>query len=344
MTNQSQGKETTMTEITSAPGVPVAAPASRWSRERIVSLLLDQSTLIVFVAMLVIAAMLTDRFYTFENFTNIMRQCVPLGVVSLGLLFVILTGGIDLSVGSLMAIVSVVVALSIPTYGLFGALILGLLTGTFFGAISGVLVAYFRIAPFIATLAVMTIARGAGLIISKGQPEFINDDGFNDFGIASFLGLPTTVYVLLICFAVALFLYKKTVFGRLVISIGSNEIATRFAGIRVERYKFGVYLISGFACAVAGIIASTRTGVGSPILAIGFELDAIAAVVVGGASLAGGRGRVFNTIIGALILSVISNVMNLLNIPGYHQQVVKGIIIVLAVLLESLKLRLSSRS
>ena len=307
-------------------------------------LLLDQSSLIVFIAILLVSAFLSDRFLTVDNITNILRQSVPLGVVSLGLLFVILTGGIDLSVGSLMAIVSVVVALSIPTFGLTGALILGLLTGIFFGAISGVLVAYFRIAPFIATLAVMTIARGAGLIISKGQPEFINDEGFNDFGIASFLGLPTTVYVLLVCFAMALFLYRKTVFGRLVISIGSNEIATRFAGIRVERYKFGVYVISGFACAVAGIIASTRTGVGSPILAIGFELDAIAAVVVGGASLSGGRGRVFNTIIGALILSVISNVMNLMNIPGYHQQVVKGIIIVLAVLLESLKLRLSSRS
>ena len=312
----------------------------------ILATLRQYSMLIALVAVMIIFEILTNNVLLLpRNVSNLIFQNAYVVILAVGMLLCILTGGnIDLSVGSLMAIVSVVVALSIPTFGLFGALILGILTGIFFGAISGVLVAYFRIAPFIATLAVMTIARGTGLIISKGQPEFINDEGFNDFGIASFLGLPTTVYVLLVCFAMALFLYRKTVFGRLVISIGSNEIATRFAGIRVERYKFGVYVISGFACAIAGIIASTRTGVGSPILAIGFELDAIAAVVVGGASLSGGRGRVFNTIIGALILSVISNVMNLLNIPGYHQQVVKGFIIVLAVLLESLKLRLSSRS
>ncbi len=330
-----------MTDI--ATNQPTAS--ARSTGTTIFRLLLSQSTLVAFVVMLLVAMALTDRFYTFQNFTNIMRQCVPLGVVSLGMLFVILTGGIDLSVGSLMAIVSVVVAMALPAYGLVPALVLGLAVGSLFGLFSGALVAYFNIAPFIATLAVMTIARGAALIISKGQPQFINNMAFNDFGITSFMGLPTTIYVLVVCFLIALFIYRKTVFGRLVISIGSNETATRFAGIRVERYKVGVYVISGLACAIAGIISSTRTGVGSPILASGFELDAIAAVVVGGASLAGGRGRVFDTIIGALILSVISNVMNLLNIPGYHQQVVKGVIIILAVLLESLKLHvLSSRN
>ena len=339
-----QGSETTMNNTTSQSSK--SGDGDGWDRAKIIRLLLNQSTLIAFIVMLLVAMVLTDRFFTYQNFANIMRQSVPLGIVSLGLLFVILTGGIDLSVGSLMAIVSVVVALSIPLYGLVAALIIGVVVGIIFGAFSGILVAYFRVAPFIATLAVMTIARGAALIISKGQPQFINDYAFNDFGVSSMLGLPSTLYVLIACFIVALFLYGKTVFGRLVISIGSNEIATRFAGIRVERYKFGVYVLSGFACAIAGIIASTRTGVGSPILALGFELDAIAAVVVGGASLSGGRGRVFDTIIGALILSVISNVMNLLNIPGYNQQVVKGVIIILAVLLESLKLRLlySTRS
>ena len=305
--------------------------------------LLNQSALVVFVAMLVVSLFLTDRFLTVDNITNILRQSVPLGIVSLGLLFVILTGGIDLSGGSLMALVSVIVALVIPENGLILGVLAGVIAGTLLGAFSGTLVAVFQIAPFIATLATMTVARGVALIVSKGQPIFIDDTAFNDFGVANWFGIPTTFYLLVACFLITLFLYRKTVFGRLTISIGSNETATRFAGIRVAYYKFGVYALCGLACGIAGVVASTRTGVGSPILAIGFELDAIAAVVVGGASLAGGRGTVLNTLIGVLILSIISNVMNLMNIPGYHQQVVKGAIIIMAVMLESLKGRFNSR-
>ena len=305
--------------------------------------LLNQSALVVFVAMLVVSLFLTDRFLTVDNITNILRQSVPLGIVSLGLLFVILTGGIDLSVGSLMALVSVIVALVIPENGLILGVLAGVIAGTLLGAFSGTLVAVFQIAPFIATLATMTVARGVALIVSKGQPIFIDDTAFNDFGVANWFGIPTTFYLLVACFLITLFLYRKTVFGRLTISIGSNETATRFAGIRVAYYKFGVYALCGLACGIAGVVASTRTGVGSPILAIGFELDAIAAVVVGGTSLAGGRGTVLNTLIGVLILSIISNVMNLMNIPGYHQQVVKGAIIIMAVMLESLKGRFNSR-
>ncbi|MFQ1049300.1 ABC transporter permease [Avibacterium paragallinarum] len=298
---------------------------------------LKHSTLMFFILMLVIAGLLTDRFYALENITNVLRQSVPLGIVSLGLLFVILTGGIDLSVGSIMALVSVIVALLMPDYGIFGSTLIALFVGAVIGSAAGGLIAYFKVAPFVATLAMMTVARGLGLIVSKGQPIFVENDTFTDFGTGYFLGLPLPFYVLLICFLGALFVYKKTVFGRLIISIGSNEIATRFAGIQVERYKFLVYVICGIACALAGVLATTRTGVGSPVFGISFELDAIAAVVVGGASLSGGKGTVTNTLIGVLILSIISNLMNLLNIPGYHQQVVKGGIIILAVLLESLK-------
>lgn len=298
---------------------------------------LKHSTLMFFLIMLVISALLSDKFYSVENLTNVLRQSVPLGIVSLGLLFVILTGGIDLSVGSIMALVSVAIGLLMPDFGIWGSTMIALLIGALIGAAAGGLISYFKVAPFIATLAMMTIARGLGLIISKGQPVFIDNDTFTDFGTGYLFGLPMPLYVLIICFLVALFIYKKTVFGRLIISIGSNETATRFAGIRVEHYKFGVYVICGVMCALAGILATTRTGVGSPVFGIGFELDAIAAVVVGGAALSGGKGTVANTIIGVLILSIISNLMNLMNIPGYNQQVVKGGIIILAVLLESLK-------
>ncbi|TNH04564.1 ABC transporter permease [Testudinibacter sp. TR-2022] len=300
---------------------------------------LKHSTLMFFILMLIISGLLTDRFYSLENITNVLRQSVPLGIVSLGLLFVILTGGIDLSVGSIMALVSVVIALVIPDYGILGSMLIALFVGTIIGAAAGGLVSYFKVAPFVATLAMMTIARGLALIVSKGQPVFIDNDAFTDFGTGYLLALPLPFYVLLICFFGVFFVFKKTVFGRLVISIGSNEVATQFSGIQVERYKFWVYVICGLACALAGILATTRTGVGSPVFGIGFELDAIAAVVVGGASLSGGKGTVTNTLIGVLILSIISNLMNLLNIPGYHQQVVKGGIIILAVLLESLKNR-----
>lgn len=307
-------------------------------------LVLSQSTIVVFVLMLIAAGLLSNRFFSPDNITNILRQSVPLGIVSLGLLYVILTGGIDLSVGSIMALVSVVVALAIPDFGIAGAIAISLVVGTICGLISGSLVANFGIAPFIATLATMTIGRGMALIIAKGQPIFIDDQSFMDFGSSSVLGIPLLFLVLIVVTIAALFLNRKTIFGRLVIAVGSNETATRFSGINITAIKLAVYAISGFACAIAGIVSATRTGVGSPILAIGFELDAIAATVVGGASLAGGRGTVINTLIGALILSMISNLMNLMDIPGYHQQVVKGVIIVLAVLLESAKRRLTSSS
>lgn len=309
------------------------------SATKVVTFLLNNSTLIVFILMLVIAGFLSDRFYSGDNITNVLRQSVPLGLAALGMLFVILTGGIDLSVGSIMAFISVMVAILIPDIGLWPALGASLIAGAVIGAGAGVLVTFFNIAPFIATLAMMTIARGLALIIAKGQPVFIDDMSLVDFGTGYFLGIPLPVYVLAAFALLAWGIHRYTVFGRLVVSIGSNETATRFAGIRVGWYKFAVYAVSGFACGVAGLMASTRTGVGSPVLSVGFELDVIAAVVVGGASLAGGRGNVLNTLIGVMILSIISNLMNMMNISGYNQQVVKGVIIIAAVMLESLKSR-----
>lgn len=306
---------------------------------RVLTFLMNNSTLIVFLLMLFIAGLLSDKFYSGDNVTNVLRQSVPLGLAALGILFVILTGGIDLSVGSVMALISVVVAILIPEMGLWPAIFASLFIGATVGACAGALVTAFNIAPFIATLAMMTIARGLALIVSKGQPVFIDDTSLVDFGTGYLFGLPMPVYILIAFAVIAQFIYKYTVFGRLVISIGSNETATRFAGVRVGWYKFVVYALSGFACGIAGLLASTRTGVGSPVLSVGFELDVIAAVVVGGASLAGGRGNVINTIIGVLILSIISNLMNLMNISGYNQQVVKGFIIIVAVMLESLKSR-----
>src|SRR5476649_1528785 len=318
---------------------PNSKPAGFALRAKTLKFFANNSTLLVFFVMLIVANFLSDRFYSPENVTNVLRQSVPLGLAAIGMLFVILTGGIDLSVGSIMALVSVAVALLIPEIGVLPAIVAGVGVATLVGAAAGCLVTFFNIAPFIATLAMMTIARGLALIIAKGQPIFIDDVSYVNFGTGYLMGIPLPVYIFILFAILAHFVYQYTVFGRLVISIGSNETATRFAGVRVDWFKFAVYALSGLACGLAGVMASTRTGVGSPVMSIGFELDVIAAVVVGGASLAGGRGTVVNTIIGVLILSIISNLMNLMNISGYNQQVVKGAIIIIAVMLESFKSR-----
>lgn len=310
----------------------LAMPRSRF--QRAAGLLLEYSTVLIFVVMLGLAASLSDAFFTRQNIFNLLRQVAGLAGIALGMLLVILTAGIDLSVGSIAALASVLVAHFLGLIGLVPALALSILAGTLCGAASGYLVAARNMAPFIATLAMMTIGRGFAFIISKGSPIIIADQRLNQFGSAYWLGVPAPVFVMLLIFGVVAFLLKYTVFGRMVTAIGSNEAAVRLAGVRTGWYKFAVYCISGAFCAVAGIISTSRTGVGSPIVGAGAELDAIAAVVIGGASLSGGKGTALNTLLGVLILGTIGNIMNLMNIPGYPQQVIKGAIIICAVLLQ----------
>jgi len=303
---------------------------SLWANVR--RLLFAYNTVLIFLAMIGLAASLSNVFFTRQNIFNLLRQVAGLAGMGLGMLLVVLTGGIDLSVGSLAAFTSVLTASLLGHMGLFPALLLGIGAAASCGAISGYLVAARRMAPFIATLAMMTIARGLAFILSKGSPIMIEDSRLNQFGVSYWLGIPAPVFVMLVIFALVAFLLRYTVFGRMVTAIGSNEAAVRLAGVRTGWYKFSVYCISGAFCAVAGIISTSRTGVGSPIVGTGSELDAIAAVVIGGASLSGGKGTAFHTLLGVLILGIIGNIMNLMNVPGYPQQVVKGLIIIGAVL------------
>lgn len=296
--------------------------------------LFKYNTVLIFAVMIGLAASLSDVFFSRRNIFNLLRQVSGLAGMGLGMLLVILTGGIDLSVGSLAALTSVLVALLLGRMGLVPALGLTVGAGAVCGAVSGYLVAARRMAPFIATLAMMTIARGFAFILSKGSPIIIEDPRLNQFGTAYWLGIPAPVFVMLTIFAFVAFLLRYTVFGRMLTAIGSNEAAVRLAGVRAGWYKFASYAISGAFCAVAGIISTSRTGVGSPTVGSGAELDAIAAVVIGGASLNGGKGTAFNTLLGVLILGIIGNIMNLMNIPGYPQQVVKGLIIISAALLQ----------
>jgi len=298
--------------------------------------IIKYNTVFIFLIMLVVSALVSDVFFTSANLFNLVRQVTPVGIISMGMLLVILTGGIDLSVGSVVAMVGVLCALLTQTISLPLAITASLACGLLVGSLSGYLVSVHKLAPFIATLALMSVVRGLGFIFSKGAPILVSENAsvLTDFGSGSFLGFPNPAFVLVIIFAITVVILKYNVFGRIIIAIGSNEEAVRLSGIKVSAYKFIVYTIVGGLSAVAGIITTARTAVGSPVMGAGMELDVIATVVIGGASLSGGKGSAVYTLLGVLILGMIGNIMNLLNIPAYSQQVIKGMIIIFAVLLQ----------
>ena len=296
------------------------------------------STVAIFAALVLVASLISASFLSSRNIENVLRQVASTGVISMGMLLVILTGGIDLSVGSVAALGSIVCASLLASVPLWAAIPLSLAAGGALGALAGYFVAVRRMPSFVVTLAGMTIARGAALIVSEGRPIFLGDSGAwlgDGFNRGSLLGIPLPVLLMLLVFAGTAFVLRLTAYGRLVVAIGSNGEAVRLSGVRVVPRVFSVYVVSGVLAALGGIIITARSGVGSPVVGIGLELDVIAAVVIGGASLMGGRGTALNTLIGVLTLGVIGNIMNLLNVPGYHQEVVKGVIILVAVLLQS---------
>ena len=268
------------------------------------------------------------------NIRNIaLQQAGPICVV-LGMLFVILTGGIDLSVGSVMALGSslaayLIVFKNVPfQLAIVIAMVMGLAAGT----VTGTLVAYAKFQGFVASLAMMTIARGAALVITNGSPIKMEGDTLSLI-VKKEYGYP----ILIITFAIIVIfciIQRNTAYGRIVIALGSNIEAVELAGIRVKKYLVSVYAISGMLAALGGVFIAARASTGSGVISEGQELDAIAACVIGGASLAGGKGDVFRAIIGAFILALISNIMNLMAVPAYPQDIIKGIIIIIAVLLQ----------
>ncbi|TXK77185.1 ABC transporter permease [Paenibacillus sp. N3.4] len=298
------------------------------------SILVKYNTVFIFIVLLIISSFLSQAFFTEANIFNLLRQLSGLAIISMGMLLVILIGGIDLSVGSVLALGCVLSAYFLQSLPLPLAVVLTIVCCTLIGVGSGYFVAMRGIASFVVTLAFMTIARGLAFIVSKGTPIKANSTALVEFGSGSFLGVPFPVWLMLVIFLLVGFLLKFTTFGRLIKAIGSNETAVGLSGILVGRYKFIVFAMSAALCSLAGIISTSRTLVGSPVVGTGIELDAIAAVVIGGASLSGGRGTALNTLIGVLILGMISNIMNLMNVAAYPQQVIKGIIILIAVLLQ----------
>ena len=309
--------------------------------KNIIRFLAAYNTPIIFLIMLILSAFASDAFFTRANLFNLARQVTPIGIISMGMLLVILTGGIDLSVGSIVAMTGVLCGLFTYQVPLSIALLASLACGLLIGSISGYLIAFHKMAPFIATLALMSIVRGLGFILSKGAPIIIDDTaaGLTGFGSGQVLGFPNPALVFALIYLFTAILLKYNAFGRIIIALGSNEEAVRLSGIKVSAYKFSVYVIAGGLSAIAGMINTARTSVGSPVTGIGMELDVIAAVVIGGASLAGGKGSAFNTLLGVFILGMIGNIMNLMTIPAYSQQVIKGLIIILAVLFQRFQIK-----
>jgi len=313
----------------------------------VISLMMKYNAIVILIVLIIVSTVLSDAFLTATNIMNLLRQLVPLTLASLGMLLVILTGGIDLSVASVTAVGGMFTGILIANYnmttsmGLFGTIVIVLAVGVLSGAITGFFVIGLKMAPFVASLATMTMARGFAYLMSNGQPVRLPmqaeaTKALSTFGSQSFLGIPWPVILAVIITLIFVFITKNTVFGRLIIASGSNETAVRLAGITVNKYIFFSYVICGMLCSLGGLVTTSRVAVAAPSIAVGLELDAIAACVIGGASLAGGKGTVVNTIIGVLVLGLISNVMSLMSIAAYPQQIIKGLIIVLAVFLQHL--------
>jgi len=312
-------------------------PKEKRQRIEVAEFFRRYGTATIFIVLVLGATYQSHAFLTERNLLNVLRQVAPTGIMAVGMLFVILTRGIDLSVGSLLALGSVTCAIFVVGEhgtGLSVAAALG--AGALAGLVTGILVAYAQLPPFVITLAMMTAARGTALIASNGQPILMGDpgDALASFGAGFLFGVPQPVLLMFAVFIVAGLVLNFTKFGRLVKAIGSNAEAVRLSGLAAARYVMAVYIISGALAATAGVISVSRTGVGSGSIGVGAELDVIAAVVIGGASLMGGRGGVINTLLGALVMGVIGNIMNLADVPGYNQQVFMGIIIVIAMLLQ----------
>jgi ribose/xylose/arabinose/galactoside ABC-type transport system permease subunit len=294
----------------------------------------------IFMAFVVVCLLLsftTSKFLTVSNWTIIITQVSINALLAFGVTFVIITGGIDLSLGSIMAVTGVAAAsLAHPdTYPVIVPLAIGLLAGVAMGALNGLVITKSKVPPFIVTLGMMTIGRGLALILSKGRPVSNLSDSFNFIGGGNVAGIPFPIIVLIISFIVCSVVLKKTILGRYIYAVGGNEQAAKASGIRVNKVKMAVYTICGGLAALAGILLTSRITTGQPNAGVGFELDAIAAAIIGGTSTSGGTGTMTGTLIGALLIGVISNGLDLLNVTSYYQQVVMGAIIIGAVVLDS---------
>lgn len=296
--------------------------------------------LLALILLFIVITVLNPSFMEPNNILNLLRQTSINALIAFGMTFIILTGGIDLSVGSILALSSALMAgMMVSGLDPILAILVGILLGAIMGVINGILVSKGKMAPFIVTLATMTIFRGLTLVYTDGKPiTGIGDsEMFQMLGRGYFLGLPVPAVVMVIAFFILWFLLHKTSFGRKTYAIGGNERASRISGIKVDRVKVAIYGLAGTMAAIAGAILTSRLNSAQPTAGQSYEMDAIAAVVLGGTSLSGGKGRLFGTLVGVLIIGTLNNGMNLLGVSSFYQQVVKGAVILIAVVLDRKK-------
>lgn len=301
------------------------------------------------IVLFIVFSLASPYFLTFDNIVGILLATAVNGVLALGITFVIVTGGIDLSIGTVMTLAAVMTGVAVTNMGMpvWVGVIVGILTGALAGLVNGTLIARLKLAPFIATLGTMMAARGLSLVIAESKPIYFNDTPvFRQIMMGSVVGtfipgfqIPNAVLLLFGAAFVAAFILGKTILGRYTIAIGSNEEATRLSGVNVAAWKTSVYTLCGLFAGFAGVMISSRLNSAQPALGAGYELEAIAAVVIGGTSMSGGEGTILGTIIGAFIISTLTNGLRILGVPQEWQMVVTGAILVLAVYLDSLRRR-----
>lgn len=301
--------------------------------------LIKYKSLVGLLVLITIVTILSPSFLSTKNIFNILRQTSVNGIIAAGMTFVILTGGIDLSVGSILAISGAVCASLLASgQNIIIAVLAALIIGAMVGFLNGFIITKGKLQPFIATLATMTILRGLTLVYTDGKPITLGSGDlaikFGQIGGGKIFGIPTPALIMILVFTICTFVLKNTQMGRYTYALGSNEEATKLSGLNTDKIKIAVYTISGILASVAGIIITSRLFSAQPTAGDGYELDAIAAVVLVVTSLTGGKGKITGTIIGALIIGVLSNALNILDVSSYYQMMVKGAVILVAVLLD----------
>lgn len=313
-------------------GVP--APGLNW--------LLGQMPLVALIVLCIVASLLSSRFLSGININNILMQGAVMTVIAIGMTYVIIAGGFDLSVGSVVALSGCTAAMIMVEAGIAAGVLAGIAVGAAVGVMNGVIVTKLDVNPFIATLATMVLLRGVTMLVTDGRP-MSGEDGlpalFNDFALERLLGIPYLVWLPIVIFAICHWLLHHTAYGIRLFATGGNRDAAFLAGIPVDRIKLSAYVLCGTLAGIAGVMLASRVQSGQPTAGILYELTAIAAVVLGGASLHGGEGKLYKSVIGVFIIVVLSNALNLANVHSYWQQVAIGVVLIAAAAADRLRRR-----
>ena len=317
----------------------------KMNKKKLINQINIYRSVLILLVICVFATILSPSFLSVTNLFNVFKQITVAGIVGCGMTFVILTGGIDLSVGSILGLSGVLASGVLASTGNTAAAVaVSLIVGVACGAVNGFFVSVCGIPPFISTLGMMTLLRGVILVYTKGSPIPIKVDSYKFFGKGSIAGIPVPVIILIVVFLLAHYILTQTTYGRSVYAVGGNREAARLSGIRVKTSEFLVYTLNGLMCGMAGLILTARLGSAQSTSGTGIEMDAIAAVILGGTSLSGGVGFVLPTVVGAMIMGIIDNILTLMNANPHATNIVKGAVILIAVLVDKKVKDLSAKA